>query len=94
MTNHRITISTDPAHWPWEQTRDEPNRLYCWVSMIGAEFHAEALAVETDAEGLQSAIDYDDNLTQYHLAAGGDGPFSTITVLGRQWAVFLTPFCE
>jgi hypothetical protein len=36
----------------------------------------------------------DDILTSYGEATGADGPFNTVTIEGRTYTIFVTPYCS
>jgi len=58
--------------------------------------HFELLEVVMHEEHGQVAkhSEYDDILTHHHLGAGADGPFATIELRGREYAVLVEPFCR
>ncbi len=54
--------------------------------------HLEALEVFDDAEGIQRASIYDENLEAL-VNISGDGGFRTCEIEGRQYVVCAYPFC-
>lgn len=81
----------------WEDVEPhctEGSRLFAAVVVNGLRFYCEAIEV-TDDDGLQQASDevWDDILSEYAHACGADGHFNTLTIRGREYAVFITPSC-
>jgi hypothetical protein len=69
--------------------------LYASVSINGVGFHCEAIEVPTSEEWFFDACApfWADTLNSYYEACGAEGPMQTLTIGGRDYAVFLTPGC-
>jgi hypothetical protein len=79
----------------WEDNSgDYPpgSRLYGVLSINGVLFHLDAREV-VDVDGVQSFVAYPADADLLWEALGGDGPYQTITVNGRDYAVFASPYC-
>ena len=71
------------------------SRLLATLLFNGISHHLEAIEVKWHESTLtQSAVCAlcDDILTSYGEATGADGPFSTVTIDGRSYAIFVTPY--
>jgi hypothetical protein len=71
------------------------SRLLTAIQFDGVYHHLEAIEVrQADSEFAQSAVSYEceDILAKYSDADAGDGPFNTVTIEGRSYALFVTPF--
>lgn len=95
------TPNVDLSHIPWEDASidlERPrSRLLSTLLFNGISHHLEAIEVEYDENtSTQSAVCLlcDDILTTYREATGADGPFSTVTIDGRTYAIFVTPYCS
>lgn len=82
----------DPAN-PAAAQFHPSDRLSATVTINETLFFAEAYALVQDDEQPQAAIQDDDDLELHHQAAHADGPFPTMTIWGREYAVVLTPYC-
>lgn len=84
----------------WEQTGeagDRRARLYLGGIFInGVAFHTEAIAVHVDETGTQVVDDdaWEQTFNDNCSGAGTEGHLQTITIQGREYAVFLSPFCD
>jgi hypothetical protein len=61
-----------------------------WVGLMGEHSpHAtlDCFSQVFDCEGA-------DDAEQHYAAAGGDGPWQTVTIRGVEYAVVLTPYCD
>ena len=95
------TPNVDLSQVRWEDASiddERPgSRLLAAVQFNGILHHLEAIEVEWDertstqsaACSLCEAI-----LSTYGEAAGGDGPFSTVNIDARTYAIFVTPYCQ
>jgi hypothetical protein len=89
-------FNLDMAPDDWEMFDKEDGRLYATVIILGTYHHLEAIPVKAteDAkdEGVtDTAVALMDDL---HVAFGGDGPFDTTEINGKQYAIFMSPFCD
>jgi len=98
-----IVNSFDIPEEAWEDLDSRPDceedhaqgsRLFATVVINGLRFHCEAIEV-ADHDGLQQAShdEWDGILSAYAHACGADGHFNTLTIRGREYAVFITPSC-
>lgn len=95
------TPNIDLSHFPWEDASiDEEmprSRLLSTLQFNGICHHLEAIEVTSDESTLtQSAVCLccDQILTSYIEATGAYGPFSTVAIDGRPYAIFVTPYCQ
>lgn len=95
------TSNIDLSRIPWEDAamdEERPrSRLLASIQFNGVLHHLEAIEVKWDEHtATQSAACSlcDAILSAYGEAAGGDGPFSTVTIEARTYAIFVTPYCE
>jgi hypothetical protein len=84
----------------WEEAsgddEDPRGRLLCMVWVNSVPCHLEAWAVhydETPMEVQQADIRPDD-LDDLFRAVGGDGPFQTLQIQGRDYILVMTPHCS
>ena len=80
---------------------DEREHLLATVQIGSCSFHMEArqVAYEHDARNgritRQHFADGDnETISALHLASGGDSAFETLSIGGRDYVVFMTPFCD
>ena len=71
------------------------SRLGTSIVINATYFHVEAIEVGTNENHLQHAVDprWEDSFDEYFNAAGGDGAVDTVTIKGREYAIFISPFC-
>ena len=91
----------DPSHIHWEDAsidEERPrSRLLSTLLINGISHHLEALEVVWhESTSTQSAACpfCDEILTSYIEATGAYGPFSTVMIEGRTYAIFVTPYCS
>ena len=82
----------------WEPIGDPPrlsDRLLATIEINGRFFHAEAIAVE-ERDGVQEAAarEWRSHFDELYEANGGDGAAYTVPIAGRDYAVFVSPFCR
>ena len=93
-----VTIPED-AWEDWSdyegETSEQGSRLGTHIVINGIYFHVEAIEVEETDESIQEAKDaaWQESFDSYYAAAGADGGVNTMTIRGREYAVFLSPFC-
>lgn len=92
-------VDLSQMHWDDASIDEERprSRLLATLQLNGICHHLEAIEVTYDERTLtQSAACplCDDILTQYREATGADGPFSTVVIEGRTYALFMTPYCS
>lgn len=85
----------------FEQTGPEErleSRLLATVSVFGIPHHLELIEVESDSDGVQTAVyeryaGWGSNALD-HLSAydGGDGPYQEIELGDRRYIAVMTPF--
>ena len=95
------TPNIDLSQMRWEDASIDDqrprSRLLASVQFNGVLHHLEAIEVEWDEQtSTQSAACSlcEPILSAYGEAAGGDGPFSTVTLEERTYALFVTPYCQ
>lgn len=80
----------------WEPTGDAeaPGGTQAIISttvlIAGTPHHV--VAYEVTGSDPQSAVQGDDDLEHFATATAADGPFATMDLEGRDYAVFITPF--
>ena len=91
----------DPSHIHWEDAsidEERPRtRLLATLLFNGICHHLEAIEVNwPENTSTQSAACpfCDEILTSYVEATGAYGPFSTMAIEGRTYAIFVTPYCS
>jgi len=75
---------------------DDPTAsLLATLMFGGVHHHVEAYAVTAHDDGVQRAAHslFDDNIDQVYDAIGGDGPWRTVDINGREYVIIVTPFC-
>ena len=95
------TPNVDLSQIRWEDASiddERPrSRLLAAVQFNGILHHLEAIEVKWDERtSTQSAACSfcEAILSAYGEAAAGDGPFSTVTIEARSYAIFVTPYCQ
>jgi hypothetical protein len=95
------TPNVDLSQISWEDASiDEEmprSRLLATLQFNGVCHHLEAIEVKWhESTSTQSAAcpSCDDILASYAEATGADGPFSTVTIDRRCYAIFVTPYCS
>lgn len=95
------TPNVDLSHIPWEDAsidEERPrSRLLSTLLFNGICHHLEAIEVtwhESTSTQSAACLLCDDILRSYGEATGADGPFSTVGVDGRAYAIFVTPYCS
>jgi hypothetical protein len=89
------TLTLDAPDWESYGTdKKEDGRLYATVIFLGVHHHLEAIPVKETADALDEgatpiAADIIDSL---HVAFGSDGPFESVKINGKRYAVFMSPF--
>lgn len=80
--------------WELNGYEDDPTAcLLTTITVNGVNMHLEAIAVEI-RDGEQFPVtDWDENYYAYYRAAGADGDFRPVTISGRQYVLFASPFC-
>jgi hypothetical protein len=76
--------------------RDRASKILACITFGGIPHHLEAIAVsETDA-GQQRATDIENKEFFSELCETfyGDSTFMTVTIRGREYALFLFPYCR
>jgi hypothetical protein len=65
------------------------------ITLNGTYFHVEAIEVEDGPLGAQVARDHlhEERLSRYHEASGAEGRMDTVTIRGRPYCLFASPFC-
>lgn len=66
------------------------------IDVAGVQHFVDLVAVRIGRHGVQHgpSKDLDSMVRFHHLACGADGPFATITYLGRPFVLFVTPSCQ
>lgn len=59
--------------------------------MVGM-LHLELLAVTRDEDGMLTAVIYPENLEACHEISSPDGEFQTVTLNGREYVLYATPY--
>lgn len=69
--------------------------LVAEIRINGVNMHLEAIQVETDDGRVQRAVDFfaESALDKYREGADADGPFQTVMIEGREYALIASPFC-
>jgi hypothetical protein len=95
------TPNIDLSQMRWQDAsidNERPrSRLLAAVQFNGILHHLEAIEVKWDERtSTQSAACSvcEPTLSAYGEAAGGDGPFRTVTIEARPYAIFVTPYCR
>src|SRR5215469_6093481 len=95
------TLNIDLSDVRWEDAsiddQSPRSRLLATMQFNGILHHLEAIEVKWDAcTSTQSAACSlcEVILSAYGEATGGDGPFSTVTIEARTYAIFVTPYCQ
>lgn len=97
-----VTAPALPVFWaadgliPAGSDEDPTSRLLGTLSVGGVSHHAELLAVVyNDDEEIQEAADpsFQEMVDQVYSGVGGDGPWQTIEIDGRAYALIVTPYC-
>lgn len=95
-----VNLSFDITPRAWEDiSLDEAlprSRLLTSVQINGIDHHVEAIEVEYEGDDhLQKAAcsRCEDILSRYAEAAGSGERFSTVSIAGKNYALFLSPYC-
>jgi hypothetical protein len=57
------------------------------------EMHLEAWELRLETGLQQPKQMSEDDFSALHAAFGADGPFNTLTIAGREYVVFASPYC-
>ena len=89
LTNYDITIPAEE----WEDCGD--GRLLTTLSVNGSKLHLEAIEVEENAEGYQvhTGVILSDYYNRLCDNFGQDSKWYTVTINGKEYALFASPFC-
>lgn len=93
-------VAVDLARMKWhaigavEEGGDSRSRLIAVLQIGGADFHASAIEVTNQAGEQSGAIGVEDAFDQLDEFSGGEGAFDTVSIEGRRYALFATPFRE
>ncbi len=73
-----------------------PSYLIGTIVIAGCSLHAEAIEVTTNQDGVQEAVepDWQSDLDRIGEVGGSDGPLSTVTIQGRQYVLYCTPYAD
>lgn len=85
-TDTLTAFAFDTSKLEWERIGPEADpamHLNATVSIYGVFHHLEAREAE-----------FDEAFDGLHDAFGADGPFHTVEIAGRQYALFMSPFCR
>lgn len=82
--------------WGVADQERERSRLGTSLSINHCHLHVEAIEVTVGNDGVQRAADpyWEDSLGEWFVASGSDGHLSTVSIGEREYAVFLSPFCQ
>jgi hypothetical protein len=75
----------------------EPNsRLLGTIHINGVSFHVEAIQITVDKEGAQqsAAPETYDAFNEIYSGIGAEGPLRTIEHDGKEYAIFIYPYCD
>ena len=74
---------------------DPKTRLLGTVRINDVPFHVEALQIKRDEEEVQQAAapEMYDYFNEIYAAVGAEGPLYTIEHDGREYAIFIYPYC-
>lgn len=97
------SVRTDTPTLPgqvgkWQEIGEGPGgkqtRLLAHVTMLGTDFHAEAVQVRTTKRGTQTALceEGEQRLDAIHEEFGTSGPFETVDLAGRDYVLIITPY--
>ena len=75
---------------------DADTRLLGTVQINGVSFHVEAIQLKLDEEEVQqaAAAEMHDAFNEIYSGIGAEGPLRTIEHDGKQYAVFIYPYCD
>lgn len=94
---HRLTLECPEWQQDWhDEEKDHPGRMTRPIFINGVMFHLEAIEVHVDpADDCQKAVNpyWETTLTDWYVAAEPDSTFETMTINGREWAIFMSPGC-
>lgn len=92
-----VTVPEDawrPVYEPDEDDAphiDTRAKLHATLVVNGLSMHLDAWQI-VEGSSPQRAVVWDDDLDAIHDAVHADGPFETLTIGGREYAVVATPF--
>lgn len=90
-------MNIDSVIWTADGSEDDKtSRLHATISILGCQMHLKAIAVVSDDDYIQSAADveFDGMVARVYDAVGGDGPWTEVTIDGRQYVLIATPYCN
>lgn len=76
----------------WEVCVDE-SRLLAQITVNGLSMHLEAWEVYDTKDGMQCAVQHDEDFERIFYAVGADAAFQTLTIRGREYVLVATPHC-
>lgn len=80
----------------WEKCgseEDPASRLLTTIYINGISMHLEAIAIEDHFNSHIPVTAFQEEYEAYYRAAGADGEFTPVTIAGRQYVLFASPFC-
>lgn len=84
------------AHIPpedWEEF--DEGRMLATVSINGLNMHVEAIEIAPDSDPQAAKNpEHEDDLDRWYEASGSEGKLSTVTIFGREFVLFASPFCD
>tara|TARA_Y100000310_G_scaffold93212_2_gene90764 strand:+ start:2741 stop:3040 length:300 start_codon:yes stop_codon:yes gene_type:complete len=93
-------LNIDPNAIAWEAVGDDnpDSRLLATVQIGPCPFHLEAWQIQPPQPPHMLQIPAADHIDDMHLDAaaeafGADGPFQTLPIDGKEYLVFMSPFC-
>lgn len=71
------------------------SRLYASLNVMGTSMHCIAIQLKEE-DGMQMAVNEDHNaeFEKVFDASGSDGHWRTVEIAGKDYGVYITPFCE
>jgi len=90
-----VSIDLDLSKMEPIGENDPKTRLLGTVRINDVPFHVEALQIKRDEEEVQQAADpeMNDYFNEMYVAVGAEGPLYLIEYDGREYAIFVYPYC-
>lgn len=80
----------------WDEAHIPKARILGTLNIGRTLHHITGIQVTDDEKGFQVAFDpaHQVELDALHEASGSDGRFEAVTIDGREYALFMAPYCD
>lgn len=87
-----VSVEIPDAAWR-EVDEDDRSLLVASITISGTFFHLDAFEVEEGDDQELVNDEREERFSSWLMAASPDGQFETVTIKGRHYVVFASPYC-